>query len=396
MAVTQASGNSQPSKSWELSLYELHRSPQEAITDDTEIAVSPRSLHSELMCPICLDMLKNTYTTKECLHRFCQDCIITALRSGNKECPTCRKKLVSKRSLRPDPNFDALISKIYPSRDEYEAHQERVLAKLNKRHNATALSSSIEEGLKVQALNRAQRVPPKRKPEFNLAGGELPPDDSALDPAQCGGGGDGDLNGDPQAPAGPEGLSLAPPPSAPLTPPSESPQEERRLMRSHSEDLSSSQGCNSFQDRDSLQAMKRARTSDDSSSCGDVEGEGEGSIDLPDPSNEIELVFKPHPDEVNHMFPYMVRYLKTSALASIDHLAKYLSMRIALELRDAGSMDSQSSSNQNEGNCGEFTIFISPSPCQFQPLNGNLTLEQVNERHWKVNRPLEMYFLGKK
>lgn len=44
--------------------------------------MSPRSLHSELMCPICLDMLKNTMTTKECLHRFCADCIITALRSG--------------------------------------------------------------------------------------------------------------------------------------------------------------------------------------------------------------------------------------------------------------------------------------------------------------------------
>ena len=49
----------------ELSLYELHRRPHEAITDDTEIAISPRSLHSELMCPICLDMLKNTMTTKE-------------------------------------------------------------------------------------------------------------------------------------------------------------------------------------------------------------------------------------------------------------------------------------------------------------------------------------------
>lgn len=57
-------------KTWELSLYELHRSPQEAITDSTEIAVSPRSLHSELMCPICLDMLKKTMTTKECLHRY--------------------------------------------------------------------------------------------------------------------------------------------------------------------------------------------------------------------------------------------------------------------------------------------------------------------------------------
>ena len=49
--------------------------------------------------------------------------LLNNLTYRNKECPTCRKKLVSKRSLRPDPNFDALISKIYPSRDEYEAHQ---------------------------------------------------------------------------------------------------------------------------------------------------------------------------------------------------------------------------------------------------------------------------------
>lgn len=154
MATTEQIGSN---KSWELSLYELHRTPQEAITDNTEIAVSPRSLHSELMCPICLDMLKKTMTTKECLHRFCSDCIITALRSGNKECPTCRKKLVSKRSLRPDPNFDLLISKIYPSRDEYEAHQERVLAKLNKSHNREALVQSIKEGIKMQSQNRPNR-----------------------------------------------------------------------------------------------------------------------------------------------------------------------------------------------------------------------------------------------
>lgn len=139
-------------KNWELSPYELHREPQQVITDATEIAVSPRSLHSELMCPICLDMLKTTMTTKECLHRFCQDCIITALRSGNKECPTCRKKLISKRSLRHDPNFDALIQKIYPSRDEYEAQQERVLAKVNKQH----FVQNIEESLRMQALSRAR------------------------------------------------------------------------------------------------------------------------------------------------------------------------------------------------------------------------------------------------
>lgn len=164
MATTEQIGSN---KSWELSLYELHRTPQEAITDSTEIAVSPRSLHSELMCPICLDMLKKTMTTKECLHRFCSDCIITALRSGNKECPTCRKKLVSKRSLRPDPNFDLLISKIYPSRDEYEAHQERVLAKLNKSHNREALVQSIKEGIKMQSQNRPNRGRKTNDPSQN-------------------------------------------------------------------------------------------------------------------------------------------------------------------------------------------------------------------------------------
>uniref|UniRef100_A0A8D2H127 E3 ubiquitin-protein ligase RING2 n=1 Tax=Urocitellus parryii TaxID=9999 RepID=A0A8D2H127_UROPR len=80
--AVQTNGTQPLSKTWELSLYELQRTPQEAITDGLEIVVSPRSLHSELMCPICLDMLKNTMTTKECLHRFCADCIITALRSG--------------------------------------------------------------------------------------------------------------------------------------------------------------------------------------------------------------------------------------------------------------------------------------------------------------------------
>jgi len=99
--------------------------------------------------------------------RFCSDCIVTALRSGNKECPTCRKKLVSKRSLRPDPNFDLLISKIYPSRDEYEAHQTRVLEKLNKSHSQANLMQSINEGIKIQTQNRLQRSKKNQQDEPN-------------------------------------------------------------------------------------------------------------------------------------------------------------------------------------------------------------------------------------
>lgn len=86
-----------------------------------DIAISPRSLHRELMCPICLDTLNQTMTTRECLHRFCSACINKALRSGNKECPTCRKKLTSRRCLRADPNFDQLIAKIYNGNQHQES-----------------------------------------------------------------------------------------------------------------------------------------------------------------------------------------------------------------------------------------------------------------------------------
>jgi E3 ubiquitin-protein ligase RNF1/2 len=89
---TEADSNS--SKNWDLNIYELNRIPHEIIYDDTEIAVSPNILQNELMCPICLEILKTTMTTKECLHRFCHDCIITALRAGNKECPTSKQRRI--------------------------------------------------------------------------------------------------------------------------------------------------------------------------------------------------------------------------------------------------------------------------------------------------------------
>ena len=263
-----------PSKTWELSLYELQRTPQEAITDNTEIAVSPRSLHSELMCPICLDMLKSTMTTKECLHRFCQECIITALRSGNKECPTCRKKLVSKRSLRPDPNFDALIAKIYPSRDEYEAHQERVLAKLKQHHNANAFSQSIDEGLRLQALNRAQRVRKHNSDNPNLSHLQ----DRCEDPAS--------------------GASTPVLPSDSLL---DMPTKKRaRAMSEESADVSVTSTVDSLHE-----------ASNDL--LPDTSDEANTTIPIVPTIPEIELLFKPHPNEDTAS---QTRYIKTTANAT--------------------------------------------------------------------------------
>lgn len=335
-------------KTWDLSLYELHRTPQEAITDNTEIAVSPRSLHSELMCPICLDMLKKTMTTKECLHRFCSDCIITALRSGNKECPTCRKKLVSKRSLRPDPNFDLLISKIYPSRDEYEAHQERVLAKFNQSHSQQALVHSINEGIKLQSQNRPNR---KQKSENDLTAASAaataaaavvattnastPAASSSVNPAPSVPNSNGNVavaaaagvgvavavaadpmnrEGSSNSQAGESVPQSSNPPSVRSTP---SPVPSNVSSASKAKRARSVLTSEKSEESESNSEMD-GRTEENDSNL-DTEGEGNSEHG----SDEIELVFKPHPTEMAGDNPLLkalkensVRYIKTTSNAT--------------------------------------------------------------------------------
>lgn len=103
---------------WELSTYEKKRAPQEVITDETRMALHPECLRNDFICPICLKLQSNTVTVMGCLHRFCRECIIKALSNTSKECPVCRTRLPNKRYLRADPNFDMLISKIFPLREE--------------------------------------------------------------------------------------------------------------------------------------------------------------------------------------------------------------------------------------------------------------------------------------
>lgn len=327
-----ASIESIQNKNWDLSLYELNRKPQEKITDATEIAVSPRSLHSELMCPICLDMLKKTMTTKECLHRFCSDCIVTALRSGNKECPTCRKKLVSKRSLRPDPNFDDLISKIYPSRDEYEAHQERVLAKFNQSHSQVALVNSINEGIKLQSQNRQQRT--RKQIEADLRNMEIA-SAAAASSTNASANADGssamsvdnnNLSSSTTANAATAGATASNQRFTSSNPPS-----VRSTPSPVPSNISSSgTGSKIKRARSILTASERSEESESNSEIDysrtdgndsnlDTEGEGTSELGV---SDEIELVFKPHPTEMtgdNELMKTLkntVRYLKTTANAT--------------------------------------------------------------------------------
>ncbi|KAI3510402.1 hypothetical protein L1887_17369 [Cichorium endivia] len=90
---------------------------------DEFVLVKLAEIRKEVQCPICLGIIRKTRTVMECLHRFCRECIDKSMRLGNNECPACRAHCASRRSLRDDPNYDALIAVLYPDIDKYEAEE---------------------------------------------------------------------------------------------------------------------------------------------------------------------------------------------------------------------------------------------------------------------------------
>ncbi|KAF8007989.1 hypothetical protein BT93_K1857 [Corymbia citriodora subsp. variegata] len=85
----------------------------------------------------------------ECLHRFCRECIDKSMRLGNNECPACRTHCASRRSLRDDPNFDALIAALYPDIDKYE--EEELAFHEEERNRNKQIQASIAQILQRQS-----------------------------------------------------------------------------------------------------------------------------------------------------------------------------------------------------------------------------------------------------
>lgn len=378
------------SKNWELNQYELNRIPHEIIYDETEIAISPQILQNELLCPICLDILKKTMTTKECLHRFCHDCIITALRSGNKECPTCRKKLISKRSLRPDPNFDGIIAKIYPNRAEYDAMHERVLEKLKYKKVLNTISH--------KSLARQNKLAHKNLDATSS---------NNLDTDELATNGNND--------------------EAAMDFENSNSNENQKLSNAKVAETNKGSNKRAVFERNNAHNQQN---SDDSDIESRTSTEQSSSLHMANDSEEIELVLKPHPfKEFN---PNSHRFLKTTSNAFVSHLSKYLWTRCRLETNPGASTLSQASSpsssssksstNQPNGThasnstnapassssattansdnqINDFQIFYSSNESKvncFHSLNPNLTLEQVVDKYWKQNRPLELFYFNHK
>ena len=171
--------------------------------------------------------------------------------------------------------------------------------------------------------------------------------------------------------------------------------------------------------------FKSLQITDDSSSAETGGNESVGDSEWENSTepltlNEIELVFKPQPTEMtgdNSLIKALkensVRYIKTTANATgkykfniyknhlsfmlkfnffciflVDHLSKYLAMRLTLDLDTEGLSETDRLLN--------FCIYIAPSPGQYVAISGAQTLRQVNEKFWRINQPLEMFYSWKK
>ncbi|KAK8629369.1 hypothetical protein V6N13_078211 [Hibiscus sabdariffa] len=103
---------------------ESDRSPSPSNEDkDDYVTIKLSDIRKEVQCPICLGIIRKTRTVMECLHRFCRECIDKSMRMGNNECPACRTHCASRRSLRDDPNYDALIAALYSDIDKLEEEE---------------------------------------------------------------------------------------------------------------------------------------------------------------------------------------------------------------------------------------------------------------------------------
>lgn len=117
--------------------------------NDEFMLVKLTEIRKEVQCPICLGIIRKTRTVMECLHRFCRDCIDKSMRLGNNECPSCRTHCASRRSLRDDPNYDALIAVLYPDIDKYE-EEELAFSEQEKTRNKM-IQETIEETYRKQS-----------------------------------------------------------------------------------------------------------------------------------------------------------------------------------------------------------------------------------------------------
>uniref|UniRef100_A0A915A5C0 RING-type E3 ubiquitin transferase n=1 Tax=Parascaris univalens TaxID=6257 RepID=A0A915A5C0_PARUN len=94
-----------------LTAYERSRKPHQLRTGVDTRTVRIEWIANELTCGLCRKTIQNAMVIRNCMHRFCADCILPKIHTGTKKCPLCKKVLPKKTPLKSDANFDSVINK---------------------------------------------------------------------------------------------------------------------------------------------------------------------------------------------------------------------------------------------------------------------------------------------
>ncbi|GMG98571.1 hypothetical protein Nepgr_000411 [Nepenthes gracilis] len=121
------------------------------------VHINLQEIRKNVQCPICLGIIKKTRTMMECMHRFCRECIDKSMRLGNNECPACRTHCPSRRSLRDDPRFDAMIASLFPDIGTYE--EEELAFHEEEKERNLQIQASIAQIAERQSEARGKKRP---------------------------------------------------------------------------------------------------------------------------------------------------------------------------------------------------------------------------------------------
>lgn len=80
----------------------------ECIEEGKNDSISIKTFKDLFMCSICFNILKEPVAVRNCLHKFCQQCL-EELHRTSKQCPQCRTQIASRRVWRPDSKFSEIL-----------------------------------------------------------------------------------------------------------------------------------------------------------------------------------------------------------------------------------------------------------------------------------------------
>ncbi len=161
-----------------LTLYDIHREPLQlaeearptaaaATTNPSSssssshniVKCSLKSLDPEFQCVICLQYMDDPMIVMDCLHRFCGECIQKCLRFGNqkRECPTCRAPIPSRRSLRRDVKWNAVIQNVLLRHQKRQPSQQRPEQHDESQRVATTITAADDVDNTINSVHAKRR-----------------------------------------------------------------------------------------------------------------------------------------------------------------------------------------------------------------------------------------------